>query len=110
LVSIFLRFYENLADASTDTRRGEILLGFYVRAGLWIDGIEILTSFGRKSGVYGNAKGGSGYVEKKHVGFVFTLLTLDYRHTLIPPRGYSIAGLSGSCGSWMDGLSMIIMH
>ncbi|CRG85942.1 hypothetical protein PISL3812_02945 [Talaromyces islandicus] len=74
-----------------DTRRGEILLGFYVRAGLWIDGIEILTSFGRKSGIYGNAKGGSG-------------------HTLIPPRGYSIAGLSGSCGPWMDGLSMIIMR
>lgn len=43
-----------------DTRRGEILLGFYVRAGLWIDGIEILTSLGRKSGVYGNANGGSG--------------------------------------------------
>lgn len=47
-------------DISADTRRGEILLGFYVRAGLWIDGIEILTSQGRKSGVYGNAQGGSG--------------------------------------------------
>lgn len=45
-----------------DTRRGEILLGFYVRAGLWIDGIEILTSLGRKSGIYGNPAGGSGYV------------------------------------------------
>lgn len=44
-----------------DTRRGEILLGFYVRAGQWIDGIEILTSLGRKSGIYGNASGGSGY-------------------------------------------------
>lgn len=43
-----------------DTRRGEILLGFYLRAGLWIDGLEILTSLGRRSGVYGNAKGGSG--------------------------------------------------
>lgn len=43
-----------------DVRRGEILLGFYVRAGLWIDGIEILTSLGRKSGIYGNATGGSG--------------------------------------------------
>lgn len=45
-----------------DTRRGEILLGFYLRAGIWIDGIEILTSLGRRSGVYGNANGGSGYV------------------------------------------------
>lgn len=43
-----------------DVRRGEILLGFYVRAGLWIDGIEILTSHGRKSGIYGNATGGAG--------------------------------------------------
>lgn len=45
-----------------DTRRGEILLGFYLRAGLWIDGIEILTSLGRRSGVYGNARAGSGFV------------------------------------------------
>jgi hypothetical protein len=72
-----------------DTRRGEILLGFYVRAGAWIDGIEILTSLGRRSGIYGNSKGGSG-------------------HTLIPPRGYSIAGVSGSCGAWMDSFSLII--
>ena len=43
-----------------DTRRGEILLGFYVRAGSWIDGIEILTSLGRRSGIYGNTVGGSG--------------------------------------------------
>jgi hypothetical protein len=52
-----------------DTRRGEILLGFYVRAGLWIDGIEILTSLGRKSGIYGNALGGSGYVPAVVFGF-----------------------------------------
>ena len=45
-----------------DTRRGEILTGFYLRAGLWIDGIEILTSLGRRSGVFGNPVGGSGYV------------------------------------------------
>ena len=43
-----------------DTRRGEILLGFYVRAGAWIDGIEILTNTGRRSGVFGNVTGGSG--------------------------------------------------
>lgn len=30
------------------------------------------------------------------------------RHTLIPPRGYSIAGVSGSCGPWVDGFSLII--
>ncbi|CBF76565.1 zinc metalloproteinase family protein [Aspergillus nidulans FGSC A4] len=78
-------------DFVLDTRRGEILLGFYVRAGHWIDGIEILTSLGRKSGLFGNASGGSGY-------------------NLIPPLGYKIAGLTGSCGAWIDGLSLIIMH
>ncbi|KAJ5727496.1 hypothetical protein N7493_005316 [Penicillium malachiteum] len=74
-----------------DTRRGEILLGFYIRAGLWIDGLEILTSLGRKSGFYGNRNGGSG-------------------HTLIPPLGYKIAGISGSCASWIDGFSLIVQH
>lgn len=78
-------------DFVLETRRGEILLGFYVRAGAWIDGIEFLTSLGRKSGIYGNAQGGSG-------------------HTLIPPLGYKIAGISGSCGPWIDGFSLIIMH
>ncbi|KAF2459570.1 zinc metallo protein-like proteinase [Lineolata rhizophorae] len=72
-----------------DTRKGEILMGFYVRAGLWIDGLQVLTSLGRRSEVFGKAGGGSG-------------------HTLIPPRGYRIAGLSGSCGAWMDGLALII--
>lgn len=43
----------------SDTRRGETILGFSVRAGAWIDGIEILTSIGRRSGMYGNANGGS---------------------------------------------------
>lgn len=31
-----------------------------------------------------------------------------FRHALIPPRGYSIAGVSGSCGAWVDGISLII--
>ena len=50
-----------------DVRRGELLSGFYLRAGLWIDGIEILTSLGRRSGVFGNPKGGSGYVTSAEV-------------------------------------------
>ncbi|KAL8675417.1 MAG: hypothetical protein Q9168_000248 [Polycauliona sp. 1 TL-2023] len=72
-----------------DTRRGEIIMGFNLRSGLWIDGIEILTSLGRRSGMYGNPNGGSG-------------------SSLIPPRGYSIAGVSGSCAAWIDGFSLII--
>ena len=42
-----------------DTRRGEVVVGFHVRAGLWIDGIQILTSLGRRSEFYGNMTGGS---------------------------------------------------
>ena len=30
------------------------------------------------------------------------------RHTLIPPRGYSVAGVYGSSGPWRDGLGLII--
>lgn len=51
---------DSMLTSGSDTRRGEILLGFHVRAGLWIDGIEILTSLGRRSGVFGNPVGGSG--------------------------------------------------
>ncbi|KAK2754042.1 hypothetical protein FQN54_007211 [Arachnomyces sp. PD_36] len=72
-----------------DTRRGEILLGFYVRLGSCIEGIEVLTSLGRKSGVFGKSKAGTG-------------------HTLMPPRGYSVAGVTGSHGSRLDSLSLII--
>ncbi|APA14177.1 hypothetical protein sscle_12g089470 [Sclerotinia sclerotiorum 1980 UF-70] len=77
------------ADFSLDTRRGEYITGFYVRSGLWLDGIAIMTSLGRKSQVFGNAVGGSG-------------------HTLIPPRGYTIAGVSGSCAAWIDGFGIIL--
>ena len=31
-----------------------------------------------------------------------------FRHTLIPPRGYSIAGIYGSCGPWIDGFGLVI--
>lgn len=43
-----------------DIRVGETILGFYVRAGLWLDAIQIWTSTGRKSEIFGNATGGSG--------------------------------------------------
>ena len=43
-----------------DTRKGELLSGFFVRAGFWVDGVEILTTLGRRSEFFGNASGGSG--------------------------------------------------
>lgn len=48
------------SDFPLETKRAETLLGFYIRAGLWIDGIQILTSTGRRSQIFGNATGGSG--------------------------------------------------
>ena len=93
---------------SLDTRRGETLMGFYLRAGLWIDGVEILTSTGRRSGVFGNATGGSGYCPLRALMLRMHRLTRYIRHTLIPPRGYTIAGIAGSCGQWVDGFSLII--
>jgi len=77
------------SEFNLDTRRGEYITGFYIRSGFWIDGIQILTSLGRKSDIFGNATGGSG-------------------HTLISPRGYNIAGITGSCGAWVDGVGVLI--
>ena len=51
------------ADIDADVRRGEYISGFYVRAGAWIDAIQILTSLGRRSPWYGNAHGGTAYVK-----------------------------------------------
>ncbi|KAK3384776.1 putative peptidase family-domain-containing protein [Podospora didyma] len=44
-----------------DIRRGEYISGFIVRSGFWIDAIQVLTSMGRKSPIFGNAHGGSAY-------------------------------------------------
>ncbi|KAF6815542.1 zinc metalloproteinase [Colletotrichum sojae] len=73
-----------------DIRRGEYISGFFVRSGFWIDAIQVLTSLGRRSPIYGNPHGGSA-------------------HTLIPPRGYTICGVAGSCGPWVDGFSILIV-
>lgn len=48
------------SDFALDVRKGELLLGFSLRTGLWIDGIQILTSLGRKSEWFGNPHGGGG--------------------------------------------------
>ncbi|KAF2144465.1 uncharacterized protein K452DRAFT_295910 [Aplosporella prunicola CBS 121167] len=76
------------SEFKLDLPKHEFLVGFYIRAGLWIDGIQIITNQ-RKSEIYGNPVGGSG-------------------HKLIPPSTYKIAGLTGSCGSWLDGFALII--
>ncbi|KAK4099904.1 hypothetical protein N658DRAFT_428908 [Parathielavia hyrcaniae] len=45
-----------------DIRRGEYITGFFVRCGFWIDAIQVLTSLGRRSPLFGNASGGDAYV------------------------------------------------
>ncbi|KAL5323406.1 hypothetical protein ACEPPN_007941 [Leptodophora sp. 'Broadleaf-Isolate-01'] len=77
------------SEFNLDTRKGEYITGFYLRSGFWIDGLAIMTSLGRKSAVYGNANGGSG-------------------HTLMPPRGYTLVGVYGSCADWVDGFGILI--
>lgn len=42
----------------TDIRKGEYITGFVVRSGLWVDGIQILTSLGNRSPFFGNKHGG----------------------------------------------------
>lgn len=46
---------EFFLDAS---RRAEVIAGFVVRSGAWIDGIQIITNTGRRSEFYGNKNGG----------------------------------------------------
>lgn len=102
---------EGGTEFALDTRRGETLMGFHLRAGLWIDGLQILTSLGRRSDIFGNPIGGSGYVQAKYFYFgknYKKLTDVANRHTLIPPRGYTVAGISGSCAQWLDGFSLII--
>ncbi|KAF8250105.1 hypothetical protein K440DRAFT_597519 [Wilcoxina mikolae CBS 423.85] len=80
-----------VSDFTLDARKGESLLGFQLRVcgGRFVDGIEILTSFGRRSSVFGNPQGGS------------------ISTTLVPPRGRSIAGVSGTCAERVDGFSIL---
>ncbi|KAI1117764.1 metallopeptidase [Nemania sp. NC0429] len=72
-----------------DVRNAEVIIGFAVRAGSWIDAIQIITSMSRKSNLYGNTDGGS-------------------LHTLLVPNGFKICGVSGSCADWLDSFSLLI--
>ncbi|KAI1130144.1 metallopeptidase [Nemania abortiva] len=72
-----------------DIRNAEVIVGFAVRAGSWIDAIQIITSTSRKSTLFGNADGGS-------------------LHTLLVPNGFKICGVSGSCADWLDSFSLLI--
>ena len=53
-------FFDSGSNGVLDTRKGEVLSGFYLRAGSRVEGIQILTSLGRRSRYHGKASGGSG--------------------------------------------------
>ncbi|KAJ2988088.1 hypothetical protein NUW58_g4159 [Xylaria curta] len=72
-----------------DTRNAEVIVGFSLRVGSWIDAVQIITSSSRRSAFYGNASGGS-------------------VHTLLVPNGFKICGVSGSCADWLDTFSLLI--
>ncbi|KMU79660.1 metallopeptidase [Coccidioides immitis RMSCC 3703] len=79
----------NTSEYVLDTRKGELLTGFYVRATQKVEGIGVITNMGKINGVCGNATAGIG-------------------HTLIAPRGYKIAGVSGTFSESIDTFSLII--
>ena len=66
----------------------EIITGFNVRCGAWIDAIQIVTSYGRVTDMFGNKNGG-------------TLAEL------VPPVGQSILGVYGRVGEWVEAIGII---
>ncbi|CCH59410.1 hypothetical protein TBLA_0B05840 [Henningerozyma blattae CBS 6284] len=79
----------NYSDVNLE--KGEIITGFNLRKGVWIDAIQILTSHGRITSMFGNATGGSG-------------------GELNPPQGQYILGLYGRVGQWVDAMGIVYGH
>lgn len=72
-----------------ELQKGETISKFHFRNGGWIDAVEVETSSGRKSGMLGNATGGH-------------LSTLES-----PGRDFTIVGMYGYIGRWLDGIGII---
>lgn len=69
-------------------KAGEGIKEFRIRSGAWIDAIQIVTSLGRTSEMYGSKNGGG-------------------QHTLEAPAGFKIVGMFGSVGQWLDSLGIV---
>ncbi|KAM3160809.1 Jacalin-type lectin domain-containing protein [Lachancea thermotolerans] len=67
---------------------GEHLLGFNLRSGCWVDGVQVLTTQGRASKFFGNNGGGS-------------------QHQIIAPGGQHILGFYGRVGQWVDAIGIV---
>ena len=66
-------------------QKGDMIARLNVRAGAWIDAIEVVLSSGKSSGMRGNVSGGS-------------------LRVLEPPEGGEIVGIYGTSGGWMDSI------
>lgn len=67
---------------------GDALAGFNVRCGAWIDAVQVLTTQGRVSELFGNSQGGG-------------------LAKLCPPSGQKILGFYGAVGQWADALGIV---
>ncbi|ODV78436.1 uncharacterized protein CANTADRAFT_53858 [Suhomyces tanzawaensis NRRL Y-17324] len=72
-----------------EIRPGQYITKFHFRNGAWLDAIQFETNTGEKSPMFGNAEGGH-------------LSTLE-----APGPEYTIVGMYGYTGSWMDGLGIV---
>ncbi|KAH3686811.1 hypothetical protein WICPIJ_002208 [Wickerhamomyces pijperi] len=75
----------NYSDFNLNPTSGEFISHFTLRSGAWIDAIQIHTSTGRSSDLFGNKDGGS-------------------QGVAMPPVGFSVVAVYGKCGSWVDSI------
>ena len=76
----------NFTDIEMES--GEYITGFNVRCGAWIDGLQITTSHGRITPIFGNANGGG-------LG------------NLKAPDGQYILALYGRASMWLDAMGIV---
>lgn len=80
----------NLYDFPIDGPKGERVKGLYIWSGMWIDGLQITTTWNRTSPIYGTTSGQCKYVTA--------------------PEGYEMVGLYGSIGEWCNTLGVIYIN
>lgn len=71
-----------------DVAPGETITKLHFRNGAWMDAVQFEFSNGKKTAMLGNAKGG-------------------HLSTLEAPGGFTLVGMYGYTGSWLDGLGII---
>lgn len=83
---LFGKQTNNFTDVTLEPN--EIITGFNVRCGAWIDGVQFITNHGRMTDMFGNKNGG-GLAE------------------LVPPQGQQIVGVYGRVGQWVDAIGIV---